>query len=40
MRTHSVGFTLNKLSEDVLEDTTILEVSDFNVGVESNLDLE
>lgn len=39
-KNNSVGFTLDELSEDVLEDTTVLVVGDFNVSVESDLDLE
>ena len=36
----SVSFTLDELSEHVLENTTVLVVSNFDIGVESDLDLE
>lgn len=36
----SVSFSLDELSQDVLENTTVLEVSDFNIGIESDLNLE
>lgn len=36
----SVGLALDELSEDVLEDTTVLVVGDLNICVESGLDLE
>lgn len=36
----SVGFSLDELSQDILEDTTVLEVGDFDISVKSDLNLE
>jgi len=36
----SVSFSLDKLSEDVLEDTSVLIVSNFDISIKSDLNLE
>jgi len=36
----SVSFSLDKLSEDVLENTSVLVVSNFDISVKSDLNLE